>query len=76
MTIPYRSRPHTTNTSPSRRRSPATEGRSRRRRTLELVSEAVVAGYIHEISARGIHGIEPSGGSRAGRSASAEALAA
>jgi hypothetical protein len=53
MTQSNRPRPHTTTPSQaSRRRSPRPERRPGQARTVGLVSEAVVARYIHDISQR------------------------
>jgi hypothetical protein len=52
MTQSNRPRPHTTAPSQAGRRSPRPERRPGRARTAGLISEAVVARYIHDISER------------------------
>jgi hypothetical protein len=47
-----RPRPHTTTPSQAVRRSPRPERRPGQARTVGLISEAVVARYIHDISER------------------------
>jgi hypothetical protein len=46
------SRPHTTTTDPTRRRAPGTQHVSARRLSPRLISDAVVASYLHDISQR------------------------
>ena len=52
MTQNNRPRPHTTTPSQAGRRSPRPERRPGQARAVGLVSEAVVARYIHDISDR------------------------
>lgn len=52
MTQINHSRPHTTTPSQAGRRSPRPERRSGHARSVGLISEAVVARYIHDISNR------------------------
>jgi hypothetical protein len=52
MTQTNRPRPHTTTPSQAGRRSPRLERRPGQARTTGLISEAVVARYIHDISER------------------------
>lgn len=51
MTLP-RSRPHTTPTDRTGRRAPRTQEAFARRLSPQLISEAVVASYLHDISPR------------------------
>jgi hypothetical protein len=50
MTQINRPRPHTTTSSQASRRSPRPERRPGHARSVGLISEAVVARYIHDIS--------------------------
>jgi len=50
MRTPNRSRPHTTTTDATRRRSPGTEHVSASSASPHLIYEAVVASYLHDIS--------------------------
>ena len=52
MTQNNRPRPHTTTPSQAGRRSPRAERRPGQARKTGLISEAVVARYIHDISER------------------------
>jgi hypothetical protein len=52
MTQNPRPRPHTTTPSQAGRRSPRPARRPGQARTVGLISEAVVARYIHDISER------------------------
>jgi hypothetical protein len=52
MTQINRPRPHTTATGQAGRRSPRPERRPGQTRSVGLISEAVVARYIHDISER------------------------
>lgn len=45
-------RPHTTTSRHAGRRWPRTQLRAQRRPSVELISEGVVAGYLHDISDR------------------------
>jgi hypothetical protein len=51
---------HTKALARARRRSPHAELESRRRTSTRLISEAVVAGYIHDISQRHRDGVHAS----------------
>jgi hypothetical protein len=55
-------RPQTTAADPARRRSPHSGLPSRRGVSFELISDAVVASYIHDISARHGRGVSHPGG--------------
>jgi hypothetical protein len=52
MTQINRPRPHTATSSHAGRRSPRTQLQAQRRPSIELISEGVVAGYLHDISDR------------------------
>ena len=52
MTHPNRPRPHTTAARPTGRRSLRTERRPGARASAQLISDAVIASYIHDISQR------------------------
>ena len=52
MTQNNRPRPHTTTSTQAGRRAPRPERRPGHARTVGLISEAVVARYIHDISDR------------------------
>lgn len=52
MTQINRSRPHATSSNHPGRRSPRTQLRAQRRPSIQLISEGVVAGYLHDISDR------------------------
>jgi hypothetical protein len=61
MTQINRPRPHTTTSGHVGRRSSRTQMRAQRRPSIQLISEGVVAGYLHDISDR-----HHNGGSREG----------
>jgi hypothetical protein len=52
-----RSRPHTTTTDRTGRRAPVREHGSARRLSPRLISDAVVASYLHDISQRRRRGV-------------------
>jgi hypothetical protein len=56
MTQINRSRPHTATSTHVGRRSPRTQLRAQRRPSVQLISEGVVAGYLHDISDRHSNG--------------------
>jgi hypothetical protein len=56
MTQINRSRPHTATSSHDGRRSPRAQLRAQRRPSVQLISEGVVAGYLHDISDRHSNG--------------------
>ena len=56
-----RPRPHTTTAQPTRRRSLRTERRPGARASTQLISDAVIASYIHDISQRHRDGAPSSG---------------
>ena len=62
MTYTDRFPAHATTSSRAGRRSAHTELDSRRRPSTRLISEAVVASYIHEISQRHRNGVQASEG--------------
>ena len=64
MRNPTLPRPHSTHTSRAGRRSHHSEPRSGRRPSVQLISEGVVAGYIHDISQRHHLPRQSSGGTR------------
>ena len=64
MTHDNRPRPHTTAPQPTSRRSVRTERRRGARASAQLISDAVIASYIHDISQRHSDGASASGSGR------------